>query len=163
LALKNIKKTPKILLADHRNFFFIHNCSCVLGESTAPHPSFSSQPLFVCKFRCKGAQKLFKTLAPSLQYWVSLTFVDAYSRTLRPKDLYNVRPVPREEWFLGGQWNAPTMLKNCPNAKAYFLEPVFRIRIRFMLIWTRIQPKNQMRIRILVPDPDPDPCLDKIE
>jgi hypothetical protein len=22
----------------------------------------------------------------------------------------------------GGQWNAPTSLKNCPSAKAYFLE-----------------------------------------
>jgi hypothetical protein len=29
---------------------------------------------------------------PSLHYWVSLTFADAYSRTLHPIDLYNVRP-----------------------------------------------------------------------
>jgi hypothetical protein len=59
-------------------------------------PSFPPDLFLYVNLGVKEAQKLFKTLAPSLQYWVSLTFADAYSRTLRPIDLYNVRPIPRE-------------------------------------------------------------------
>jgi hypothetical protein len=55
-------------------FLFIHNCLCVLGESMTPHPSFPPDLFFYVNLGAKGAQKLFKTLAPSLQYWVSLTF-----------------------------------------------------------------------------------------
>jgi hypothetical protein len=66
-----------------------------------PHPSFPPDLFLYVNLGAKGAQKLFKPWPPSLQYWVSLTFADAYSHTLRPIDLYNIRPVPRELWFLG--------------------------------------------------------------
>jgi hypothetical protein len=66
LKLKNISKNKNVrIFLFCRNFFpvlklyralnfylfFIHNCVCVLGESTTPHPSFSSQSHLVCKFR----------------------------------------------------------------------------------------------------------------
>jgi hypothetical protein len=47
-------------------YLFIHNCLCVLGESTTPHPSFPPDLCLYVNLDAKGAQKLFKTLAPQL-------------------------------------------------------------------------------------------------
>jgi hypothetical protein len=47
-------------------FYFIHNCLCVLGESMTPHPSFPPDLFLYVNLGAKGAQKLFKTLAPQL-------------------------------------------------------------------------------------------------
>jgi hypothetical protein len=56
----------------------LYMCS---GHVHDPTSHFFSQPLFLyVNLASKGAQKLFKTLAPCLQYWVSLTFADAYNR-----------------------------------------------------------------------------------
>ncbi len=38
----------------------------VLGESTTPHPSFPPSHFLYVNLGAKGAQKLFKTLAPQL-------------------------------------------------------------------------------------------------
>jgi hypothetical protein len=67
-----------------------------------PHPSFSSRPLFVCKFSHQRVTEAFQDLGPpAYSIGVSLTFADAYSRTLRPIDLYNVKPIPRDKCFFG--------------------------------------------------------------
>jgi hypothetical protein len=47
-------------------YLFIHNYLCVLGESTTPHPSFPPNLCLYVNLGAKGAQKLFKTLAPQL-------------------------------------------------------------------------------------------------
>jgi hypothetical protein len=47
-------------------YLFIHNCLCVLGESMTPHPSFPPDLFLYVNLGAKGAQKLFKTLAPQL-------------------------------------------------------------------------------------------------
>ncbi len=51
----------------------------ILGESMTPHPIFPPSLFLYVNLVAKGAQK-----PPSLQYWVSLTFANAYNRTLRP-------------------------------------------------------------------------------
>ena len=47
-------------------YLFIHNCLRVLGESMTPHPSFPPDLFLYVNLGAKGAQKLFKTLAPQL-------------------------------------------------------------------------------------------------
>jgi hypothetical protein len=44
----------------------IHNCLCVLGDSTTPHISFPPKLFLYVNLGAKVAQKLFKTLAPPL-------------------------------------------------------------------------------------------------
>ncbi len=44
----------------------------------------------------RGHRSFLRPWPPSLQYWVSLTFADADSHTLRPIDLYDPRPIPTE-------------------------------------------------------------------
>jgi hypothetical protein len=77
-------------------YLFIHNYLCVLGESMTPHPSFPPDLFLYVNLGAKRHRSFLRLWPSSLQYWVSLTFADAYSRTLRRIDLYNIRPIPRE-------------------------------------------------------------------
>jgi hypothetical protein len=69
---------------------------CVLGESMTPHPSFPPGLFLYVNLGVKGAQKLFKTLASQLTVLGPSLFSDAYSHTLHPIDLNNIRSIPRE-------------------------------------------------------------------
>ena len=54
------------MVSVQQKYLFIHNYLCVLGESTTPHPSFPPDLCLYVNLDAKGAQKLFKTLAPQL-------------------------------------------------------------------------------------------------
>ncbi len=64
--LFTIYSTPKNGMLTIYIYLFIHNYLCVLGESTTPHPSFPPDLCLYVNLDAKGAQKLFKTLAPQL-------------------------------------------------------------------------------------------------
>ncbi len=93
-------------------FIFIHSCLCVLMQVDDLTSQFFSPDLFLyVNLVTNGAQKLFKTLAPSIQQWLSLTFADAYSHTLHPIDLNNLR------WFLGTSGMPLLHLRTVPVPK----------------------------------------------
>jgi hypothetical protein len=61
---ENIKRGREKEKNSERKMKRKKDCLCVLGESTNPYPSFSSRPLFVCKFRRQGGTEAFSDLDP---------------------------------------------------------------------------------------------------
>jgi hypothetical protein len=106
----------------HIIYLFIHNCLCVPGESMTPHPSFPPNLFFYVNLGTKGAQKLFKTLAPQLTVLGISHFCWCIKSHIASYRLIQSKANTQRIVVFGGQWNAPTSLKNCPSAKAYFLE-----------------------------------------
>jgi hypothetical protein len=96
-AMGNIIPFYRYYRNNINNIFIYTQLFMCSGQVHDPISQFSSRPLYVCKFRRQGGHRSFlRPWPPSLQYRVSLTFADTYSCTLRPIDLYNVKPIPRE-------------------------------------------------------------------
>jgi hypothetical protein len=60
-----------------------------------PYIPFPPDLILYVNFVTQGAPKFFKTLAPRLTVLDVPYLADACSRTVRPIDLHNLRPIPR--------------------------------------------------------------------